>query len=271
MIQLTKYLKIRLCLAFSILVFAGAANATEEDPALVVLFGDSITEGCFSISNCATAHVANGAYNYRTPDIKLGQLLNENNRSSVVINFGWGGTPSGTPGNGTSHHGNGLARIDANLAYAKSHYSAHNAAQRYVMIFYGINDESWGIGASTTGFNVGQMAVKGIQQGFTPVVGTIPPRYDHRSGAIVPRNSTIKSNVSGLQGQGYNIYLVDQYQLMVSDYPNLVLPDGLHPNQAGYQRIAENWYNHALKNLIPEAISSAKINITPILSLLLDD
>jgi len=67
--------------------------------------------------------------------------------------------------------------------------------------------------------------------------------------------------------------LAEEKDIVLADHHAAVHPiwhtltvDGLHPNHAGYQALAEIWYDALLKHLAPEV----SFNFTPILHLLLD-
>jgi len=251
----------RLLSAFILLFFIVPGQAAEGDPALVTLFGDSITFGFIAPG------VGNGALNVGNPDIILSQLLNDSGRPSLVANHGWGGTPSGPAGTpGLVAIGNGLQRVASNLNSVKLAYPNHS--RRFVMILYGINDQGWGIPTSTTGFNVGQIGIQANFQGFSAVVGTITPCICGVS-SLLSRNESIRANVAALQAQGRDIQLVDQYQLLINSYPQFLFSDGIHPMEEGQRQIATNWFNQSLAGRIPEIPQS--VVIAPILGLLLDD
>jgi lysophospholipase L1-like esterase len=60
-------------------------------------------------------------------------------------------------------------------------------------------------------------------------------------------NSHIKNTlVPNCRAQGRNVWFVDQYLNFVNANGSIkaaLLPDGVHPNQAGYDLMADTWFN----------------------------
>jgi len=233
------------------------AKADNSVP-LVALFGDSITYGY------ARRGRGDGRPDIGAPDRKLSALLNDSRRPSVVVNLGWGGTPTGPAGSpGLVAIGNGLERINRDLDSVSAAYP--DSSIKYIVILYGFNDRAWGIPNATTAFNVEQMILRAINRGYVPIVGSIAPCLCSNS-TIASRNRLIESRVVSLRNRGNVVHYVDQYSLLLSDIGSLLIPDGVHPNDQGYQRIANNWFNLVLKNLIEK-----KQVIIPAIPLLLLD
>jgi lysophospholipase L1-like esterase len=80
----------------------------------------------------------------------------------------------------------------------------------------------------------------------------VPTRTDGTNNTIRTYNATMPGLVSTRVGQGRHIVLVDMYGAftMDSNYKNSLLGDNLHPNQAGYDRMAEVWFD-ALEPYLP--------------------
>jgi lysophospholipase L1-like esterase len=69
-------------------------------------------------------------------------------------------------------------------------------------------------------------------------VGTITPLTVNGSANIPPYNGAIPGMVQARAAAGKHIILVDQF----AGFPNSELADGIHPNQAGYNRMGDVWY-----------------------------
>jgi lysophospholipase L1-like esterase len=69
-------------------------------------------------------------------------------------------------------------------------------------------------------------------------VGTITPLTVNGSANIPPYNGAIPGLVQTRAAAGKHIILVDQF----TGFPNSELADGIHPNQAGYNRMGDVWY-----------------------------
>lgn len=247
-----------------VFLFASKSVTAAQDPSLVALFGDSITVGFNQAAQ--GLRYGNGDLNVGQPAISLSNILNSHQRNSLVANLGVGGTPSGPSGNpALGGSGNGLSRISSDLAAVSNRYGPNRG--KFVLIMYGINDMAFSISTSTTGFNVGQTAIRALQSGFVPVVSTITPCICNNQIPVGGRNNAIRQEIASLQANGQPIFFVDQYNLLIPTFASsLVDPDGVHPNNAGYTAIAQNWYDGALRRLVKPVSSLASVY-----SLLLDE
>jgi lysophospholipase L1-like esterase len=132
---------------------------------------------------------------------------------------------------------NGLARLDDVLAADLA---------RYLLILEGTNDTVTLIyNPDVTGYNLQQMVIRSRNFGSFPAMGTLLPRFDDgaRPERILEVNARIREFTQLLA-----VPLVDFYTLF-NDYPatdggvlSLMSDDKLHPNEKGYQFMAENWY-----------------------------
>ena len=111
----------------------------------------------------------------------------------------------------------------------------------YVLIMEGENDAIWGVSTSTLQYNLSQMISIVKSYNATPILSTITPNQrDTGVGyAIMNYNSAIASLASSS-----GVTLVDSYSNVVSNWSNLSY-DGLHPNDAGSQALA-NGFNAVL-------------------------
>ena len=243
--------------------FSTSAIADSGDRSVVALFGDSTTVG---FNTQFDERFGLGQLNFGQPSIQLTKILNDSNRTSVVPNLGWGGTSSGpaTAFTGFAGEGNGLDRIDQELTNVKNQTPGK---KYYVLILYGTNDPARGIPSSVTGFNVGAMVDKANALGYTVIASSILP-CDVCANNVTTINSSIQNSVQGKINNGADAHFIDIHAAVrpnwVSSY---VESDGIHPNNTGYQVIAQSWFDLKLEELIRKDT----VNISPIIDLLLDD
>lgn len=171
----------------------------------ITAFGDSITAGHSSRS---------GGY-----PPKLSSLLNGNGKPSTVVNKGISGEK--TP--------QGLSRFDAVLA---------SFPANIILIMEGTNDIRGGISVETTRHNLQAMINKAKAAGVTPVLATLTPSDRSGSPTLIPQtwNPMIRALASS-----NGIGLADQYAAIQPAWGS-ANADGLHPNDYGYQIIADTWY-----------------------------
>ena len=239
-----------------LLIFPGLLLAQEER-ALVVVFGDSITSESGYPGSSSGSRARNGALNSGLPSSELTTILNESERPSLVPNWGHGGTPSGRNQNGEGEF-NGVERISGNLASSRGQYPSD---QYFVLIIYGTNDPNFGIPSGDTGFNTRVMIDSARGQGFEPIIGTLTPRTDFSVGSI--------NNAIAAAASARNATLVDIFTKFNNAGGFSLLLDGLHPNSTGYNVIANIWFDEYLENAI-EPLKSDVV-LAPINLLLLDD
>lgn len=127
----------------------------------------------------------------------------------------------------------GVARINSLVKTYKPNYT---------LIMEGANDSIWGVSPSTLKFNLSKMVSTAQFYGSIAIISTITPdtrASDSGAGLILSYNSAIAQLASES-----GIALVDSYSSVVGNWANLNY-DGLHPNNAGYQIIA-NGFSAAL-------------------------
>ncbi len=271
MLNRLTYLKIVLLLVLA-LGFSGVALA-EALPAVVALFGDSITVGYIPPGNpdVFEDRIANGTTTRGLPTQLLDQLLNDGQpeRPAIITNWGYGGTSSGLGNNGDQHHG--LARINSALVTAMN---THVGSPYLVLIMYGANDFGVGIDPATTRNNIETMIDTARSRGFTPIIGNLVPRSDrdlasynsaiasaasNKSAPLVDHSSTFLSYPGGWQ----QLFNLEESVTKPGQYVRL------HPKKIGYEIIADNWFNQQLKNLVATAAPRAPFGAISLL--LLDD
>jgi lysophospholipase L1-like esterase len=171
----------------------------------IIAFGDSITYGRSSRT---------GGY-----PPKLKSLLNANGKPSNVLNKGISGemTPAG------------VARFDSVL---------NSWPSDIILIMEGTNDIWRGLSVQTTQRNLQAMINKAKAKGVTPVIATLTPSNKNGSQALIQNvwNPMIK-NLAANNG----VILSDHYTGINPTWGSSNA-DGLHPNDRGYQTIANTWY-----------------------------
>jgi len=183
-------------------------------------FGDSITYGYI--------HYEPAPQKGYLPRLEI--LLEQNFGDTEVVNEGW-------PGEITQ---NGLGRIDGVLR-------THRA--RYLLLMEGTNDIVFRrISIDTAAFNLELMVRKCLDFGVFPAIATIIPRNDWKW-----QNKFFRDRIFDLNekirelAKNSAIPLVDQFNLFYY-YPEeeggweSLLSDYNHPNEEGYQLMAEEWF-----------------------------
>ncbi len=179
--------------------------AAAAEAANITAFGDSITAGVGSNT---------GGY-----PPKLQNLLSSNGKPSVVANFGRSGEQ--TP--------QGVNRFDAVLAAFPTNI---------ILIMEGTNDVRAGISVETTRFNLQTMITKAKAAAVIPVLATLTPSDRAGSPTLIP--ATWNPMIATLASSN-GIKLADHYAATAPTWGSLN-NDGLHPNDSGYQVLANTWY-----------------------------
>ena len=235
-----------------------------QTSSVVVLFGDSITAG---FNSGRSRDVGNGDAGISGPTQFLSDMLNNPNqpRPSTVVNWGIGGSSS------TS----GVQRMSGNLAAT---VRDHQADQYFVMIMYGTNDLGRGIGAGTTAFNNSIMVSLARNAGYLPVVGTVTPRSDRDDSALAASIASAATSNGAQVVDQFAFFnarpLAQNFELELSFITGE--PIRLHPNDDGYLRLVQNWFDGALQDLIPVFVAPAPpapppLIVAPLLELLLEE
>ena len=202
-------------------VFALNSDLNDEE---YIAFGDSITYGVLS----------------RTwfPDKgyvpRLEHLLRSHFSAPKVLN-------RGVPGEQTLE---GLARIETVLTQDKS---------KHLFLMEGTNDMTGGIPSETAAFNIEEMIKKCIQFDVYPLIATIIPRSDILWNLGIRDRTLLFNKLLEKIVPAYSLPLVDQYGTFM-DYPDGYLSlfsDGAHPNELGYELMAEAWFESIKKIPLP--------------------
>jgi lysophospholipase L1-like esterase len=72
----------------------------------------------------------------------------------------------------------------------------------------------------------------------------VPTRTDGTNNTVKTYNAAMPDLVSTRVSKGQHIVLVDMYAAFTSDanYKQSLLADNLHPNQTGYNKMADVWF-----------------------------
>lgn len=212
---------------FVVLFLTGAGHLRAE-MYTVCAFGDSITAGWKAYARDGNGCVGCGGY-----EPSLQTLLREAGRDAIVQNWGKGGESTSS----------GVSRIGLVLSINQP---------RYILLMEGTNDLLF-LSPDTVRKNMERMVNESLSRGVTPILGTITP--DLRGGKPIPQTNGELRKLAAEK----NIPLADHYTALADSWSSLNA-DGLHPNSAGYAKIAQVWFD-AMKT----------VDLTPILMLLLDD
>ena len=109
--------------------------------------------------------------------------------------------------------------------------------------------------------NMARMVDVSLAKGVTPILGTITP--DSRGGKPISQTNTLLREVAAQK----KIALADHYAAVKDNWSSLTA-DGLHPNSAGYSKIAQVW-----TSAMDEAdkMNAPTTSLPPILMLLLEE
>jgi lysophospholipase L1-like esterase len=180
-------------------------------------FGDSETEG--KISQSPFLLLPNSY------TLKLASMLQARYTSQtiVVANDGQGGESAADPAT--------LLRFDTALTREKPNV---------VLLMDGANDlESGDAGVDPAINALGTMAAHATGKGISVFLATIPPEKPSRSGAASVTSLNAKIVTLAVNRQ---LTLVDVYAAFNGDL-SLIGADGLHPTDAGYQVVAQAFYD----------------------------
>jgi lysophospholipase L1-like esterase len=190
-----------------------------------VAFGDSITAGTLSsFDGMFLYDVPSHAYSER-----LRLALNQYHapQTFTIVNEG---VPGETASQGERRIGNVLA----------------TRRPQALLLLEGVNDMNGGVTAVRAASSVAQMVNIARLYNVTVLVALMPQTYEvttpngvvHENSAtqIVPFNSEIRRLTAGLQ----NVHVVDLHASFGANR-SYMGGDGLHPSEAGYQRMAQEF------------------------------
>jgi VCBS repeat-containing protein len=113
-----------------------------------------------------------------------------------------------------------------------------------ILLMAGTNDANAGIGPSTIAANILGMlnTVASLSPSTHVYVATLIPLNQGNSQVIPPANTAIENMVQQAKASGLNVSLVDMSNVTTADLG----ADGVHPSDAGYALIAQDWYSAIL-------------------------
>ena len=196
-------------------------------------FGDSLTEGKLSLT--VSMLVDSPSHSYPA---KLARLLTERYTSQqpVVLNDGFGGELA--------------ASSPSRLAEAIDEHRPE-----VILLLHGVNDlnsSATGVVQSTVDA-VEELVKQALQSGATTFVATLPPLTPGGKAScpecVEPLNERIRT-MAAAKGA----VLVDVHRAW-GDRPGLMGADGIHPTEAGYQVIAEAFFEAIKKTLEKAPVS----------------
>jgi uncharacterized lipoprotein YmbA len=125
----------------------------------------------------------------------------------------------------------------------------YEGAPKTIFLMEGTNDLDHDISMDAVAFNMQQMAQTCLDFGMTVFLASIIKRdlWEERKEKILDLNEKIEAVASAL-----NINFVDMFEpfWIYQDIPGGIYSDATHPNEQGYQLMAETWYE-ALVNSMP--------------------
>jgi lysophospholipase L1-like esterase len=195
-------------------------------------FGDSTTSGEVSVpTSVATRHgggpnfslivVPEASYPAKLQDVLRRRYTTQSN-AVAVSNAGLSGEWAQ----------DGTQRLPAVLA---------NARPEVLILLEGINDIGsqldFGVGRAANAVN--SMAQEARNRRIRVILATLPPSRSGGTHAVATRLITDFNARLRSIAMGEGAVLVDLYEGMITDIPRYIGVDGLHPTEAGYERIAE--------------------------------
>lgn len=228
---------------------AGAGGAAAfrpcptNGPCKIMPFGDSITQGY---------NVAGG---YRAPLFHLALAANRD------ITFVGSASDYSVPTvDGTAfpknHEGHGGYTIEGNNGIAQFvSTSIPNYEPNIITLMIGTNDINGNNNLSDAPNRLGKLLDSIFMRDANILVilaQIVPTRNDGTNNAVSTYNAAMPNLVSTRVSKGQHIVLVDMYKAFTDEanYKQSLLGDNLHPNQAGYDLMADVWFQ-ALSPYLP--------------------
>jgi lysophospholipase L1-like esterase len=197
-------------------------------------FGDSMTAGEVDAPNTVRGLAVRPELSYPT-DLRI-ELMNRYTSQTILVD----------------NEGRSGKRVVADAESRR--LSGLLASGRYdvVLLMEGANDiasrDSRDISRTIDALRV--MVRDARSRGLRPFLGTLPPETGLARTLVAPFNAQLKGMAAS-----ENVPVADVYEAFNGDF-SLLGNDGLHPNVAGYQKIAEIFFNVIKQNLEPPPTSN---------------
>lgn len=186
-----------------------------RDPDMHIAFGDSITLGVL-----ARTYIPDRGYIPR-----LERLLESRFGKARVLN-------RGVPGEQTWE---GLARMAGVLEQDRG---------QFLLLMEGNNDMISRVPSETAAFNIEEMVKICLAQGVYPLTATIIPRSDFHWNLVAPNTFSLNELIEAIP-LFYDLPLTDQFAVFFNEPGGFqsLFSDGAHPNEQGYQKMAQAWFD----------------------------
>ena len=211
-------------------VDTAAWSPCPSSPCRVMPLGDSITDG----------YNVPGGYRIRLEDLALADGL--------AIDFVGGLSNGPSDLIDQNHEGHSGWRIDQIQSIIGRRMTVF--APDIVLLHIGTNDVAQAYGLGTAGTRLTRLVntITSANPDALVLVSTIvpfsSPVYERRG---VRYNTTVTSEVATLAAAGAHVELVDLHAAVTT----ADLADGVHPNQTGYDKMADGWYAQLAPYLLP--------------------
>ncbi|HEX2501564.1 MAG TPA: GDSL-type esterase/lipase family protein [Methylomirabilota bacterium] len=203
-----------------------------NNPRKVTAFGDSITEGVLELQRVSLRLTTSNNY----PNLLQGRLQGLD-PSWRVVNRGRGG----------EHTGQGVGRLPSTLAIDKP---------GYVLILEGSNDAHQCHDKVAAVSNLQNMVRIAKASKSIPILGTVPPSF-RNNGCADEVIEFMNINLRGFAAAEH-VVLAEIFNGMNDRSLFGISPDRdpLHPNEAGYAKMADIWFQ-AMQRAIPGGTTAA--------------
>jgi len=214
---------------------SGFQPCPASGPCKIMPFGDSITEGY---------NVAGG---YRAPLFHLALAAKHEITFVGSANDYSVPTVDGTafPKNHEGHGGYTIEGTNGIAQFVSTSIPSYKP--NIITLMIGTNDINGNVNVSDAPNRLGKL----LDSIFTRdpnilvvLAQIVPSKTDGTNNAIKTYNAAMPNLVSTRVAQGQHIVMVDMYAAFTNDanYKQTLLNDNLHPNQTGYNGMADVWY-----------------------------
>jgi hypothetical protein len=147
-----------------------------------------------------------------------------------------------------NHEGHGAHTIEGTMGIAQfTQPSMNNYQPHIILLMIGTNDINGNVNRADAPNRLGRLldSIFTINSNILVVLAQIvPSQNDGLNQNIRTYNQAIPALVSARTAMGRHLVLIDMYEAFTrdADYKTSLLADNLHPNTAGYTRMAATWY-----------------------------